>query len=119
VAVNPAHWSDYNGPTQNSKQWLIVLMDGYFKALRIEVTLGSDGGVYARAIQARYIVRGTDPADPSTFDPLAYDLSEQMSTTTSSASVAEGSYDAGGYGVGAITLHLAAEMSASLRGVSC
>ena len=42
-------------------------------------TLGSDGGVYARAIQARYIVRSTDPADPSTFDPLAYDLSQQMS----------------------------------------
>ena len=119
VAVNPDHWSDYNGPTKNSKQWLIVLMDGYFKAQRIEVTLGSDGGVYARAIEARYIVRSTDPADPSTFDPLAYDLSEQMSTTMSSAPVAEGSYDAGGYGTGAITFHLAAEMSASLRGVSC
>ena len=118
VPVNPKHWDDYNGPTKNIKQWLILTMDGYFKGQRIEVTVGTDGGVYARAIEARYISRSYDPDDPSTFDPLAYDLSEQMSKSTSRANIAEG-YDDGGYGTGAITFHLAAEMSASLRGVSC
>lgn len=119
VAVNEAHWNDYSGATKNSKQWLIVLMDGYFKAQRIEVTLGSDGGVYARAIGARYIVRSTDAGDPSTFDPLAYDLSEQLAETLDTAPTAEGPYSSSGYGVGALTFALAAGMSPSLRGVGC
>jgi hypothetical protein len=120
VAVNPAHWSDYSGPSKTKKQWLIVLMDGYFKAQRIEVFVGSDNGVYVKAVNAKWVVRGFDAADPTTFDPLAYDLSAQMSSSPNTMGVAEGSYSTGnGYGVGALTFQLAAEMSVSLRGISC
>lgn len=118
IPVNPDHWGDYSGPTKTKKQWLIVLMDGYFKATRIEVTVGKDGGVYSRAIDARYVERGTTE-DPSSFDPLAYDLSQLMAVTPRRAPVAQGPYSSGGYGVGALTFQLAAEMSASLRGVAC
>jgi len=119
VAVNPAHWGDYSGPTNTKKQWLIVLMDGYFKAQRVEVYLGSDKGVYVKAINAKWVVRGTDASDPTTFDPLAYDLSDEMSRSPNNMPVAEGSYESDGYGVGALTFQLAAEMSASLRGMGC
>ena len=119
IPANPVHWSDYSGPTKTKKQWLIVLMDGYFKMQRIEVTVGDDEGVYARGINAKYVVRSVDSSDPSTFDPLAYDLSQLLSASPQTQPIAQGSYTSSGYGVGALTFQLAAEMSASLRGVSC
>ena len=107
----------YNGPSKTEKQWFFVIIeDRYFKMVRVSITLGEDQGVYARTVDAGY-VEHFRTSDVLTSDSMASDASAKFAQK-SHMPVSPG-YHGGGYGVGAFKFDLAAEMSVSLRDVSC
>jgi len=107
----------YSAPSKNEKQWIFVIIeDVYFKMIRISVTLTASKGVHARVVDAGYISHSRTE-DVTTSDSMAYDVSSRYNSK-SYMPVASG-FDAGGYGVGGFKFDIAAEMSTSLRGVTC
>ena len=110
--------SGYSGPSKTRKDWLFIVVEHvYFKMVRISVTLAANKGVTATAVAAGYVEHVRDAADINTSDSMAYDGSAKWGARNN-MDVAP-NLDGGGYGVGGIKFDIAAEMSASLRGVDC
>ena len=112
-------------PTKNEKRWIFVIVEHiYFKMIRMSVTVdGRD--VKMRVIDAGYISHVRDASDIDTSDSAAYDVSDRyarrnfMPVAQCFAHLCTGGLSPNGYGIGSIKFDIAAEMSPSLKGLTC
>jgi len=115
--VDPAKVSDYSGPTKTKKQWMVIVIeDVFFKMVRVEISLNANKGVDARVIDAGYVYHPRT-ADVLTSDSMSINGSEKWAQRNGMPAAAD--VNGGGYGLGGFKFDLAAEMSTSLRGISC